>query len=212
MTVFEVVLPSLKKDPVLLQEFAKTLAPGFVSLLRDAGARNGHRGYLVTEDGRDQKGEYREILVLEWPDATYFQNFVASPGFAEFQGKLKEKIAAGPAVLKLFDAADDDVSGVFQPDHSVLEYLAIKPRDASPASVQGLVEKVQAGLPGFGTAKVALGSTVNLEAQEIGLLSLHANDAEFDAAKTATGRQQLLDSIAAEADVVSMVAHVEKVI
>lgn len=35
---------------------------------------------------------------------------------------------------------------------------------------------------------------------------------EFDAAKATTGRQQLLADIAAEADVTSLVAHVEKVI
>lgn len=64
MTVFEVVLPNLKKDPVLLQEIAETLASGFVGLLREAGARNGQRGFIVTEDGRDQKDEYREILLL----------------------------------------------------------------------------------------------------------------------------------------------------
>lgn len=110
----------------------------------------------------------------------HFQDFVTSPGYIAFQGKLKEKIAAGPPVLKIFDPANDDlnddVSAVFQPDHSVLEYLAIKPRDVS--SVQGgLLEKVRAGLPRFGTAKVVVGSSVNLEAQEIGLLSLYASDA-----------------------------------
>ncbi|KAI1163931.1 hypothetical protein F5B18DRAFT_296913 [Nemania serpens] len=211
MTVFEVVLPNLKKDPVLLQEIAETLASGFVGLLREAGARNGQRGFIVTEDGRDQKDEYREILLLEWPDAKHFQDFVASPGFAEFQGKLKSA-AAGPPVLKVFDPTDDDVSAVFRSDDTVLEYLVVKPKDVSPASLQGLLEKVQTGLPRFGTAKVAVGSTVNLEAQEIGLLSLYASDAEFDAAKATTGRQQLLADIAAEADVTSLVAHVEKVI
>lgn len=80
-------------------------------------------------------------------------------------------------MLKVFDPTDDDVSAVFRSDDTVLEYLVVKPKDVSPASLQGLLEKVQTGLPRFGTAKVAVGSTVNLEAQEIGLLSLYASDA-----------------------------------
>lgn len=64
MTVFEVVLPSLKNDPVLLQEFAEKILPGFLGQLREAGVRNGHRGTVVTEDGRDQREEHRAILVL----------------------------------------------------------------------------------------------------------------------------------------------------
>ncbi|KAI1110362.1 hypothetical protein F5Y14DRAFT_455097 [Nemania sp. NC0429] len=212
MTVFEVVLPSLKKDPAVLKEFAENIAPGFVGLLGEAGVRNGHRGYIVTEDGRDQKGEYRELLLLEWPDAKHFHDFVGSQSFADFQLKLKETVAAGPAVLKVFDPTDDDVSAVFRPASAVLEYLVVKPKDASPAGVQALLGKVQASLPRFGTAQVALGTSVNLEAQEIGLLSVYASDAELDAAKATAGRQQLLADIASEADVTSLVAQIEKVL
>ncbi len=96
---------------------------------------------------------------------------------------MKERYADGPAELKLFEVGDG-VSSLFGSD-TVLEYLVIKPKDASEASVQNVLQQLQSRLPQFGTAKVVVGGSSNLETREIALVGLYASDAvSFEAANT----------------------------
>ncbi|KAI8953314.1 hypothetical protein F4801DRAFT_128475 [Xylaria longipes] len=209
MTILEIALPNLKRDPVLIEEAARTLAPPLVVKLRAAGVLNALRGFFATENGRDIGDEYREILLLEWPTTQHFKDFVASPGYLDFSSKLKE-YAAGPAELKVFDAGSD-VSSIFGPE-TVLEYVVVKLKDASEAGVQSALQKLQSGLSQLGSPRAAVRKSSNLATQEIALVSLYASDAELEAAKASTTRQQLLADIANVADLTSLVAHVVRVI
>ncbi|KAI3327202.1 hypothetical protein HD806DRAFT_386263 [Xylariaceae sp. AK1471] len=214
MAVFEIVLPQLKKDAALIKELEKTVVPVFQKKLHEAGALFGLRGFFVTENGRDVRDEFREILVLEWPTAQHFKTFISSPGFHKFIGELQEKKAAtGPPELKLFDydSSSDEVSSIYKSPYTVLEYLVIKPTNASEASVHDLLQKLRSGF-GSPSAAAVIGSSSNLDTQEIAVVGLYASDADLDAAKASTTRQQLLAEIASAADVKSLVAHVEKVI
>ncbi|KAI1756008.1 hypothetical protein F4782DRAFT_378452 [Xylaria castorea] len=211
MTILEIALPRLKSDPVLIEEL-KTLAPAFVTNLQKAGVLNGLRGFFGTENGRDIRDECREILLLEWPTAQNFKDFIASPAFLEFSGKLKEKFAAAPAELKLFDAGSD-VSSLFGPEtEAVLEYVIVKLKDTSEAGVHSALQKLQSGLSQLGSPRAAVRKSSNLATQEIALVSLYASDAELEAAKASAARQQLLADIANVANLTSLVAHVNKII
>lgn len=64
MAVFEIVLPKLKKDAALIAEVEANILPAFRVKLQEAGVLNGLRGFLVTEDGRDVRQDFREILLL----------------------------------------------------------------------------------------------------------------------------------------------------
>ncbi|KAI0452062.1 hypothetical protein F5B21DRAFT_356728 [Xylaria acuta] len=211
MTVLEIALPNVKRDPVLIEEALKTLAPLLGINLQAAGALNGLRGFFSTENGRDIRNEYREILLLEWPTAQHFKDFVASPSYLEFASKMKEKYAAGPPELKIFEAGSD-VSSLFGPSETVLEYIVVKLKDASESGAQSALQKLQSGLSQLGSPKAAVRKSSNLATQEIALVSLYASDAELEAAKASTARQQLLADIANAADLTSLVAHVEKVL
>ncbi|TRX94087.1 hypothetical protein FHL15_005165 [Xylaria flabelliformis] len=212
MTILEIALPKLKSDPALIEEM-KALAPPFVANLQKAGVMNGLRGFFGTENGRDIRNEFREILLLQWPTAQHFKDFVASPGYLEFAAKLKEKFAAGPAELKLFESGSE-VSQLFgqgAEGETVVEYVMVKPKDASEAGVDSVLQKLQSGLSQLGSAKAAaVRKSSNLDTQEIALVSLYASDAEFEAAKASEARKQLLADIANTADLTSLVAHVEQ--
>ncbi|GAP89974.1 hypothetical protein SAMD00023353_4400830 [Rosellinia necatrix] len=217
MAILEIVLPSLKKDASLMKDFEEKLAPQLTTKLAKAGAKNGLLGPLATEDGRDVSGEYRQILLLEWESARYFDAFVASADFAEFAGELKAKYAAAPARPTLFDPADggDELSSIFGGDAVVVEYLAVKPRDASEAGVEAVLTKLRSGSGGlarFGAPRVAVGSSANLETREVAVVGVYASDAELDAAKTAAARQELLADLAGVADVTNFVARVKKIL
>ncbi|KAI0487202.1 hypothetical protein F4859DRAFT_245964 [Xylaria cf. heliscus] len=209
MTVLEIALPNLKRDPVLLEEAVKTLVPSFVKNLQEAGVLNTLRGFFETENGRDIRDEFREILLLEWPTSQHFKDFVASPGYLEFSRKMGEKYAAGPPELKLFDTGSD-VSSLFgSKTKSVLEYIVVKPKDGSEAGVQSVLQRLQSGLPQVGSSRAVARKSSNLATQEIALLILYGSDAEFETAKASTAQQQFLADIANIADLTSLVTHVE---
>ncbi|KAI8627009.1 hypothetical protein F5Y19DRAFT_477901 [Xylariaceae sp. FL1651] len=208
MAVLEIVQPQLKRDAEVIKDIEANVVPIMQKLLTDGGVLNGLRGWFVTEDGRDVRNEFREILVLEWPAAQYFTDFVASPGFQGLMGTFREKgYATGPPSLKLFDAGD--LSVVFG-SHTVLEYLAIKPQDASDANVQGVRQKLESSLQKLGSPRAVVGSSTNLDAKEIAVVGVYASDAELDAAKASTARQEFLAEIGKVANVTSLVAHVKK--
>ncbi|TGJ80307.1 hypothetical protein E0Z10_g8455 [Xylaria hypoxylon] len=206
MAIIEIALPKLKRDAELIKQAEAKIVPLITAKLSDAGVKAGLRGFFVTENGRDVRDEFREILILEWPSIQHFKDFVVSTSYKEFGAELKN-FAYGPPELKLFDA--DKSLSIFGLD-TVVEYLVIKPKDASEASVQNALHKLQSGLSQLGASKVAIGSSSNLDSQEIALVSSYASDAELDTAKASAARQQLLADIAGTADVTSLVAHVKK--
>ncbi|KAI0856360.1 hypothetical protein F4860DRAFT_493182 [Xylaria cubensis] len=213
MTILEIALPKLKSDPALLEEM-KALAPPFVANLQKAGVMNGLRGFFGTENGRDIRNEFREILLLQWPTAQHFKDFVASSDYLNFAAKLKEKYAAGPAELKLFESGSE-VSQLFGQEagaETVVEYVMVKPKEAG-VDVDGVLQKLQSGLSQLGSAKAAaVRKSSNLDTQEIALVSIYASDAEFETAKASEARKQLLADIANTADLTYLVAHVGKII
>ena len=111
----------------------------------------------------------------EWPAIQKFKDFIASPYFHEFQAQVREGgYARGPPELKLIDTVDD-LASLFG-SNRVAEYLVVKPRDTSEVGVQNVLKKLQSGLPQFGASKVVAQSTLNLEPQEIVVLSSYTSD------------------------------------
>lgn len=64
MAVFEIAQRKLKADPALVKDVEEELAPGLIAALQKGGVSNALRGYLVTDDGRDVSGEYREFFFM----------------------------------------------------------------------------------------------------------------------------------------------------
>ncbi|KAI0105708.1 hypothetical protein GGR51DRAFT_518859 [Nemania sp. FL0031] len=208
MTVLEIALPNLVKDGALVTEALETLVPPFVVNLQKGGVKNGLRGFFETQDGKDIRDQYREVLLLEWPSVQHFKDFIASPPFVQFADKLKEKYLAGPPELKML-SVDGEVSQLYGGE-PILEYIAVKPNDASEESVKKLLQQLQSSIGDLGTSKVAFGGSVNLDVQEIAILSVYASEAEHEAAKTSASRQQLLATLKSAATVTSLVGHVKK--
>ncbi|KAI1120787.1 hypothetical protein F5Y10DRAFT_116586 [Nemania abortiva] len=207
MTVLEIALPQLKRDPVLVAEALETLLPPFMVTLEEGSVINGLRGSFVTENDVDVTSQYRQTLLLEWPSVEHFQKFITSQPFLDFGGKLKAYVD-GPPNLKLIDV-EGDVSHLFGSE-TVFEYIAIKPKDASEAGVKKILQQLQAGRSHFGTSKMAFGASSNLETQEIAVVILYGSDSELDAAKELPARKQLLEEIKTSAEVTRLVAQVKK--
>ncbi|KAI0522128.1 hypothetical protein F5B22DRAFT_643151 [Xylaria bambusicola] len=210
MPFLEIAQPKLKKDSTLVKHVEEHLAPQLSAKLQHSGVLNGTRGFLVTENGRDVRDEYRDIVFLEWPSRQHLRDFAASPELAEHKEKMKPYID-GPTNVKLFEIDNDDISSFFGAD-AVVEYLAIKPNDTSEAGVQSVLQYLQSGLSQLGSAKALVGGSCNLETREIAVVSIYASDADLNAAKAAAARQQLLAELAKTVSTTSLVAHVKKVI
>ncbi|KAI1299739.1 hypothetical protein F5Y03DRAFT_246697 [Xylaria venustula] len=210
MAILEIAQVWFKKEPAIIRDVKEELVPSLIKLLSKSEPKNGLFGYVVTENGRDVREDNRLILLLEWDAVENFKNFVASSGFLEFAGKLKESAAPGSAPPKLFDV-DNGVSSLFTSD-TVLEYLVIKPKDASEASAKSILEKIQSKIPQPGTAQVVVGKgIVNTETGEIALVSLYASEADLAATSASAARVQLLADIADTVDVTTtLIAHVKK--
>ncbi|KAI0149609.1 hypothetical protein GGR57DRAFT_504787 [Xylariaceae sp. FL1272] len=205
MSVFEIALPKLTPDAELIKTVEKDVRI-VINLLKASPARNGLRGWIVSENGRDVKADFREILVLEWPEIQDFHNFVASDGFQGFIGLLKSKgLVQGPTELKIFDA--ENPSQLFA-SHPVLEYLVIKPRNTSNATGEDVLHQLKSQLAILGSSKAVVGSSTNLEPKEIAAVGLYTSDAELEKAQGSSARQALLQDIGKAADVTTIVAHV----
>ncbi|KAI0542643.1 hypothetical protein GGR58DRAFT_451351 [Xylaria digitata] len=193
MAIIEIALLKLKKE--LIKDLEEKVVPTLNIKLNKAGVQNGLRGFFVTEHGRDSKdGEFTDVLLFrpyprplplasnrisqntEWPTFQHFKDFIASSDYHEFSSEIKEGgYASGPPELRLIDVADDP-SSLFG-SNTVVEYLTIRPKDTSEAGVQSVLKKLQSELPRFGTSKVVVGSSLNLEPQQIALVSSYASDA-----------------------------------
>ncbi|KAF2970511.1 hypothetical protein GQX73_g3029 [Xylaria multiplex] len=213
MAIIEIALMKLKKE--LIKDIEKKMVPALNIKLNKAGVQNGLRGFFVTEGGRVSKdGEFTDILLLQWPTFQHFKDFIASPDYHEFSSGVKEGgYASGPPDLRLFDVADEP-SSLFG-SNTVIEYLTVRPKDISELGVQSVLKKLQSELPKFGTSKVVVGSSLNLEPKQFALARVHhailyTATGELDAAKASTTWQQLLADIGHTADVTSLVAHVKK--
>ncbi|KAJ3567209.1 hypothetical protein NPX13_g6848 [Xylaria arbuscula] len=64
MAVLEIAQRKLKGDPALVKEVDEKLAPGLIAALQNGGVTNALRGFLVSEDGKDVSGEYRELFLM----------------------------------------------------------------------------------------------------------------------------------------------------
>ncbi len=64
MPILEIAQPKLKRDPALIQELREKVVPGLLVSLAKAGAVNALVGFFETENGRDVKEEWRQILVF----------------------------------------------------------------------------------------------------------------------------------------------------
>ncbi|KAI1258994.1 hypothetical protein F5Y18DRAFT_322120 [Xylariaceae sp. FL1019] len=205
MSVIEIALPKLTPDAELMKTVEKDVHI-VLDLLKASKARNGLKGWLVSENGRDVKAEFREILVLEWLQIQDFHEFVASDGFQGFVGLLKGKgLLQGPPDLKIFDT--ENPSQLFA-SHPVLEYLVIKPKNTSDATGENILHNLKSHLATLGSSKAVVGTSANLEPKEIAAVGLYTSDAELAKAQGTNARQALLQDIGKVAEVTTLIAHV----
>ncbi|KAI0517621.1 hypothetical protein F5B22DRAFT_603555 [Xylaria bambusicola] len=176
MAIIEFVLLKPKKE--LFEEFKEKILPTLVNNLYASGVQNKKgAGIVATENGRELKDEeFTAAYFFQWTSVQHFKSFVVSPEYREFGSQVKKGgYASGPADLRLIDFPEDS-SWIFG-SNTVAEFLIIKPKDASESSVQNVLQKLQSGLPQFNDSKAVVGSTLNLERQEVAVVSSYASDA-----------------------------------
>ncbi|KAK5627461.1 hypothetical protein RRF57_003176 [Xylaria bambusicola] len=206
MAIIEFVLLKPKKE--LFEGFKEKILPTLINNLYASGVQDKKgAGFVMTENDRELKDEeFTAAYFFQWTSLPHFKSFVVSPEYREFGSRVKEGgYASGPAELRLIDLSED-LSSIFG-SNAVAECLIIKPKDASEAGVQNVLQKLQSGLPQFGASKAVVGSTLNLERQEVVVVSSYASDAELETAKASPARQQLLVGVSNAVDVTSLVVH-----
>ncbi|CAJ2503427.1 Uu.00g108210.m01.CDS01 [Anthostomella pinea] len=208
MAIIELAYPQLKKDAELIRAAEPEMIPLILKALQEAGAVNGLRGFIHSEDGRDVTTDVREVLLLEWPSASKFRDFLTSPLYLEFAERIKS-VSDGPPIFKLHETSDS--SKLFGSD-TILEVLEIRPNErVTEEDVQGILHTVQSGFEKLNSPKAVYGSSLNLDKKEVVVIGVFANDAELDAAQVASSRPEMLAHVGGSAMVTRLIAHVGRV-
>lgn len=120
MAITEILFPRLKTDKSSIDEVER-LWPTAVKAFTDPnpGLLSAFRGWMLSEDGNDQREAFREVAILgeaaehpvtlyhclmysvEWREASDFHDFLAGSAFASFAGSIKH-LVNGPPTLQLF--------------------------------------------------------------------------------------------------------------
>ncbi|KAI0476424.1 hypothetical protein GGR56DRAFT_674892 [Xylariaceae sp. FL0804] len=211
MAIIEVALPQFKKrSPEEVKAVGEKAYPLMLKGLKEGGALNIVRGWVVAENDKDVSEDLREIALLEWPAASDFHSFIASPGFKEVTELIKP-LTAGPPTLHLVEEAGN-ATRVFR-DEGPLEVLLVSPKDASDAAARQVLERVTSVLPkisgGGGGPGAVAGSTVNHDKKEIVAVVPFASKEELDETRKSAARAEALASIGGLAEVTSLVVRVE---
>ncbi|KAI0139468.1 hypothetical protein F4776DRAFT_662425 [Hypoxylon sp. NC0597] len=207
MAIVEVVFPQLKKDPEIIKE-AATKVPIIIKAFKDAGVLRVLQGFVGSEDGKDISSEFKEVLVLEWPNESAFRDFVKSPGYADAMGALKPFVT-GPSELNLFEAND---GAHLLGGGPVLELLLVSPKSASSdEDAKSILKKIQSSLEKANVSKAVYGSTLNLPEKKIGILRGFESKSDLESEKNAASRKEIIAEIGSVADVTQLVADVQQI-
>jgi hypothetical protein len=145
MGITELIWPSLTSDPSLLLEY-KAKVPQALQYFRGAeGLKTVHAGRIVSDGGVSvDAASGRNLLVLEWDDASSFHNFF--PNSENFQGFLKiiKPYAAGPAEPQLYETSLSSAPCSASPVAQIIKVV----KGSDTEEVWSQVEKTLSGLPG----------------------------------------------------------------
>ncbi|KAI1464521.1 uncharacterized protein F4812DRAFT_462579 [Daldinia caldariorum] len=204
MAVIELIFPKIKNDPESIKGAQETIPLAFKAL-KEAGVLRGVAGAVISENGKDTTGEFREFLSIEWPEASYFYKFVQSASYEEYKAAATP-FAAGPPDLNVFET--NPGSHIFD-GRPILDILLIKPKNPSDEEAEAVLKKVQATLEKLNDTEGVYGSTVNLPEKKITVVRAIADKAELDAAKNASAREEIVKAIGDLAEVTQLVADVK---
>ncbi|KAI1642889.1 hypothetical protein F4815DRAFT_476698 [Daldinia loculata] len=204
MAIIELVFPKVKNDPESIKGAQGTIPLAFKAL-KDGGVLRGAAGAIISENGKDTTGEFREFIALEWPEVSYFYKFVESPGYAEYKAAA-QPFSSGPPDLNVFET--NPGAHLFD-GRPLLDILLISPKNASDDEAQAILKKVQSTLEKISDTEGVYGSSLNLPQKKIAIVRAIADKAELDAAKNASARQEILKEIGGLAEVTQLVADVK---
>lgn len=122
MAITEFLFPALKNDKASIEAITR-ITPIFRKKLThpNPGFLSGFRGFIVTENGRNVREDFREIIIFgksawclvqtkihelmngtEWDEMDSIHNFLKSVQFKDAVSSIKH-LTCGPATLQLFD-------------------------------------------------------------------------------------------------------------
>ncbi|KAJ5190982.1 uncharacterized protein N7498_009967 [Penicillium cinerascens] len=103
MAITELIFPRVKTDQATLEELERDW-PKLSKRLTDPnpGLLHASRGWVLTENGKDARDAFKEVLLFEWNEADSFHAFVGSEQFGAFAASIRH-LVTGPPTLQLFE-------------------------------------------------------------------------------------------------------------
>ncbi|KAJ5928599.1 hypothetical protein N7466_007555 [Penicillium verhagenii] len=103
MPFTELIFPSLIPTKEVIEEVERDWPIISKSLIEpNPGLLSAFRGWVLSEDGKDVRDQYREIVIFEWVEEAAFHAFLTSDQFASF-GKSIRHLVNGPTKMQLFE-------------------------------------------------------------------------------------------------------------
>ncbi|OQE22851.1 hypothetical protein PENFLA_c012G05203 [Penicillium flavigenum] len=181
MPFTELVVPTLKTDPVTEATFTTEVAPFLITILDTHATppKSKYFGKILLENGNDVSGDFRLCVGLEWEDASHFNTFVASENFRTFKSIVKPHSVA-PPVPQLYNT-DFGPSEVFRSALTEVWQVKIGEGDKKVVEVRGTWEKFVSavteagGVNGNGDG--IQGTSLNLEEKRwVGVLGWESSE------------------------------------
>ncbi|KAI1374710.1 hypothetical protein F4677DRAFT_424517 [Hypoxylon crocopeplum] len=207
MAIIEIVFPQLKKDLESING-AKEKQPMALKTFRDAGVLGGMQGFMASVNGEDVTSDLREVLLLEWPTASVFHEFIESSTFANFIEEIKP-FAEGPPQLNLFET---NAGLPLLNSRPVLEILLMSPRNTvSEANILAILDKAQVDVGRADESQALYGSSLNLPQKKIALLRTFESREEQHAAKSAPSHHGIMKELSSLAELTQLVAEIKQI-
>ncbi|KAJ5119058.1 hypothetical protein N7448_010766 [Penicillium atrosanguineum] len=160
MAITEFLFPALKNDKASVEMITR-IAPIFRKKLThpNPGFLQGFRGFVVTENGKDVREDFREIVIFEWDKMDSFHHFVKSDQLKDAVSSIKH-LMNGPPTLQLFDTNVGPKDAASSPIVEIIQARISKP-DHIDASLKAW-EKLSGHVAERQTT-VTYGKSLNLE-------------------------------------------------
>ncbi|KAJ5923559.1 hypothetical protein N7454_008804 [Penicillium verhagenii] len=103
MAITELIFPSLIPTKEVIEEVERDWPIIKKSLIEpNPGLLSAFRGWVLSEDGKDVRDQYREVVIFEWIEEAAFHAFLTSDQLASFAKSIRH-LVNGPSKMLLFE-------------------------------------------------------------------------------------------------------------
>ncbi|KAJ5267565.1 hypothetical protein N7478_010373 [Penicillium angulare] len=178
MAITELIFPTIKPIKEVVDEVEENWPTMSKALIHpNPGLLSAFRGWVVSENDKDVRDQYREVLIFEWVEEASFYSFIASAQFASFVGMIKRFIQ-GPPILQLYNTDLSPKNVAVAPVVEIIRLIISDSEKVKEAQESWKVFSGEGATNGQVAPTVVSGHSLNLEGNVVvGMLGWASTEA-----------------------------------